>query len=192
MSDQLAFEHAESELPESEFCVWACANWKGLCASIARLLAFRARFGDLEVRKGLLQQRNPDTGSAHGFGGRLGLGGSYRQGHKVDTDTYIEVTKTSSTTSHWHPAAIDKSLKREEIDRRYIIRLRHLTPNDWTGRDAFEVICETIGEMDMVAIGRVVLTNREHIIALEPREKGLVRSCRATCTKCARRPSISM
>jgi DNA end-binding protein Ku len=28
--------------------------------------------------------------------------------------------------------------------------------------------------MDKVAIGRVVLTNREHIIALEPMEKGLV------------------
>jgi DNA end-binding protein Ku len=28
--------------------------------------------------------------------------------------------------------------------------------------------------MDMVAVGRVVLTNREHIIALEPMEKGLV------------------
>jgi DNA end-binding protein Ku len=28
--------------------------------------------------------------------------------------------------------------------------------------------------MDKVAIGRVVLTNREHIIALEPLEKGLV------------------
>ncbi|MCS3931947.1 Ku protein [Bradyrhizobium elkanii] len=28
--------------------------------------------------------------------------------------------------------------------------------------------------MDKVAIGRVVLTNREHIIALEPRDKGLI------------------
>jgi DNA end-binding protein Ku len=33
------------------------------------------------------------------------------------------------------------------------------------------VIRETIREMDKVAIGRVVLTNREHIIALEPLEK---------------------
>jgi DNA end-binding protein Ku len=33
---------------------------------------------------------------------------------------------------------------------------------------------ETIREMDKVAIGRVVLTNREHIIALEPLDKGLV------------------
>jgi DNA end-binding protein Ku len=36
------------------------------------------------------------------------------------------------------------------------------------------VIRETIREMDKVAIGRVVLTNREHIIALEPLDKGLM------------------
>jgi DNA end-binding protein Ku len=36
------------------------------------------------------------------------------------------------------------------------------------------VIRETIRDMNKVAIGRVVLTNREHIIALEPMDKGLV------------------
>jgi DNA end-binding protein Ku len=36
------------------------------------------------------------------------------------------------------------------------------------------VIRETIREMNRVAIGRVVLTSREHIIALEPLEKGLM------------------
>jgi DNA end-binding protein Ku len=36
------------------------------------------------------------------------------------------------------------------------------------------VIRETIREMNKVAIGRVVLTNREHIIALEPMDKGLM------------------
>jgi non-homologous end joining protein Ku len=41
------------------------------------------------------------------------------------------------------------------------------------GHDAFAVIRETIREMDKVAIGRVVLTNREHIIAL-PLDKGLM------------------
>ena len=39
---------------------------------------------------------------------------------------------------------------------------------------AFAVIRQTMREMNKVAIGRVVLTNREHIIALEPLEKGLV------------------
>lgn len=36
------------------------------------------------------------------------------------------------------------------------------------------LIRETIREMDKVAIGRVVLTNREHIVALEAMDKGLV------------------
>jgi non-homologous end joining protein Ku len=36
------------------------------------------------------------------------------------------------------------------------------------------VIRETIREMNKVAIGRVVLTNREHIIALEAFDKGLM------------------
>jgi DNA end-binding protein Ku len=42
------------------------------------------------------------------------------------------------------------------------------------GHDAFAVIRETIRGMDMVAIGRVVLTSREHIIALEPLSNGLM------------------
>jgi DNA end-binding protein Ku len=42
------------------------------------------------------------------------------------------------------------------------------------GHDAFAVIRETIRDMDMVAVGRVVLTSREHIIGLEPLGKGLM------------------
>src|SRR2546425_70784 len=40
--------------------------------------------------------------------------------------------------------------------------------------DALAVIRETIRSMNKVAIGRVVLTNREHIIALEPLDNGLM------------------
>jgi hypothetical protein len=42
------------------------------------------------------------------------------------------------------------------------------------GHDAYAVIRETIRSLDKVALGRVVLTNREHIIALEARDKGLM------------------
>ena len=42
--------------------------------------------------------------------------------------------------------------------------------------------------MNKVAIGRVVLTNREHIIALEPFDKGL--RCCAIHTKCGVRTNI--
>ena len=99
------------------------------------------------------------------------------KGYKVDTDTYIEVTKDeldNVALESTRTIDIDEFVKREEIDPRYIIRPYYLTPDGKIGHDAFAVIRETIRELDMVAIGRVVLTNREHIIALEPMEKGLV------------------
>lgn len=69
---------------------------------------------------------------------------------------------------------IDEFVDRSEIDPRYLIRPYYLRPDGKVGHDAFAVIRETIREMDKVAIGRLVLTNREHIIALEPLDKGLV------------------
>ena len=36
------------------------------------------------------------------------------------------------------------------------------------------MIRDTIGKLNMVALGRVVLTRREHVIALEPKGRGLL------------------
>jgi DNA end-binding protein Ku len=55
-----------------------------------------------------------------------------------------------------------------------LIRPYYLVPDGKVGHDAFAVIRETIRSMNKVAIGRVVLTNREHIISLEPLDKGLM------------------
>jgi DNA end-binding protein Ku len=63
---------------------------------------------------------------------------------------------------------------RSDIDPRYIIRPYYLRPDGKVGHDAFAVIRETIRSMDKVAIGRIVLTSREHIIALEALDKGLM------------------
>ena len=99
------------------------------------------------------------------------------KGYPVDKDAYLEVTKEeleNIALESTRTIEIDEFVKREEIDPRYIIRPYYLTPDGKVGHDAFAVIRETIRDMDMVAVGRVVLTNREHIIALEPKEKGLV------------------
>ena len=99
------------------------------------------------------------------------------KGYKVDTDTYVEVTKDeleNVALESTRTIEIDEFVKREEIDPRYIIRPYYLTPDGKIGHDAYAVIRETIRNMDMVAIGRVVLTSREHIIALEPMDNGLV------------------
>src|SRR5712671_227477 len=99
------------------------------------------------------------------------------KGFKVDTDTYVEVTKEeleNVALESTRTIEIDEFVARDEIDPRYIIRPYYLRPDGKVGHDAFAVIRETIREMNRVAIGRVVLTSREHIIALEPLEKGLM------------------
>ena len=99
------------------------------------------------------------------------------KGYKVDTDTFVEVTKEeleNVALESTRTIEIDEFVDRSEIDPRYLIRPYYLRPDGKVGHDAFAVIRETIREMDKVAIGRVVLTNREHIIALEPLDKGLM------------------
>jgi DNA end-binding protein Ku len=99
------------------------------------------------------------------------------KGYKVDTDTFIEVTKDeleNVALESTRTIEIDEFVDRSEIDPRYLIRPYYLRPDGKVGHDAFAVIRETIREMNKVAIGRVVLTNREHIIALEPLDKGLM------------------
>jgi DNA end-binding protein Ku len=99
------------------------------------------------------------------------------KGYKVDTDTFIEVTKEeleNVALESTRTIEIDEFVDRSDIDPRYLIRPYYLRPDGKVGHDAFAVIRETIREMNKVAIGRVVLTNREHIIALEPLDKGLM------------------
>ena len=50
----------------------------------------------------------------------------------------------------------------------------NIVPDGKVGHDAFAVIRETIRSLDKVALARVVLTNREHVMALEARDKGLM------------------
>jgi len=99
------------------------------------------------------------------------------KGYKVDTDTYIEVSKEELdelALESTRTIEIDEFVPRTDIDSRYVIRPYYLVPDGKVGHDAFAVIRETIRTMNKVAIGRVVLTNREHIIALEPLDNGLM------------------
>ena len=99
------------------------------------------------------------------------------KGYKIDTDTYIEVSKDELddiALESTRTIEIDEFVPRTDIDSRYVIRPYYLVPDGKVGHDAFAVIRETIRAMNKVAIGRVVLTNREHIIALEPLDNGLM------------------
>jgi DNA end-binding protein Ku len=69
---------------------------------------------------------------------------------------------------------IDEFVPKEEIDELYLNSPYYIAPDGEVGQQAFAVIREAIRKEGMVAIGKIVFTSREHIIALEARGKGLL------------------
>jgi DNA end-binding protein Ku len=154
-----------------------------LPSPFSRHLSRRALSGHVGIREGLVQSAQPEDRPRIKYAkvdadtGEEVANEDIVKGYKVDTGTFIEVTKEeleNVALESTRTIEIDEFVDRSEIDPRYLIRPYYLCPDGKVGHDAFAVIRETIGEMNKVAIGRVVLTNREHIIALEPLDKGLM------------------
>ena len=99
------------------------------------------------------------------------------KGYKVDSDRYLEVSKDeldNIALESTRTIEIDEFVPRSEIDDLYLVRPYYIVPDGKVGHDAYAVIRETIRSLDQVALGRVVLTSREHVIGLEARDKGLM------------------
>jgi DNA end-binding protein Ku len=99
------------------------------------------------------------------------------KGYQVDKDQYLEVTRDeleNIALESTRTIEIDQFVRRSEIDDLYLARPYCLVPDGKVGHDAYAVIRETIRSLDKVALARVVLTNRQHVIALEARDKGLM------------------
>jgi DNA end-binding protein Ku len=99
------------------------------------------------------------------------------KGYQIDKGQYLEVTKDeldNIALESTRTIEIDEFVPRSEIDDLYLVRPYYIVPDGKVGHDAFAVIRETIRSLDKVALARVVLTNREHVIALEARDKGLM------------------
>ncbi|MGO9170755.1 MAG: Ku protein [Rhodomicrobium sp.] len=99
------------------------------------------------------------------------------RGYEVGNREYIgvadeELEKIQIESSH--TVDIDSFVPRDEIDDRYLNAPYYITPNDKVGQEAFAVIRDAIKAKGMVALARVVLTRREHVVMLEPFGKGLL------------------
>jgi DNA end-binding protein Ku len=69
---------------------------------------------------------------------------------------------------------IESFVPKKEIDELYVNNPYYIVPDGEVSQQAFAVIREAIRKEGMVAIGKVVFTSREHMIALEPRGKGMM------------------
>ncbi len=99
------------------------------------------------------------------------------RGYKIETGQYLIVEDEELEAvqiENTRIIDIDQFVPKNEIDERYIESPYYIAPDGQVGQDAFAVIRDTLGKLNMVALGRVVLTRREHVIALEPKGRGLL------------------
>jgi DNA end-binding protein Ku len=73
-----------------------------------------------------------------------------------------------------HTVDIDSFVPLGEIDRRYLDRPYYIVPNGKVGAEAFCVIRDAMKDKGRTGLARIVIANREHIIALEPLGKGIL------------------
>jgi DNA end-binding protein Ku len=159
------------------------ANWKGylrlslvscpIALYPASSLSEKVSFNRINRKTGnRLKQQNVDSETGEVVP-REDIVRGYEVGkgqYLVVEDEELEAVQIESTRT----IDIDEFVPRKEIDDRYIDSPYYIAPDGQVGQDAFAVIRDTIGKMNMVALGRVVLTRREHVIALEPRGRGLL------------------
>ena len=99
------------------------------------------------------------------------------KGYEVGKGEYIELEPEeleAVAIESTRTIEIDEFVPKNEIDDLYLNNPYYLVPDGEVGQQAFAVIREAIRKQGMVALGRVVFTSREHVMALEPRGKGLL------------------
>jgi Ku protein len=116
-------------------------------------------------------QDGPPPPTANGGRNDRRCGGQAAKGRYVQIDeeelAAVEIESTRTVD-------IDSFVPLAEIDRRYLDRPYYIVPSGKVGAEAFCVIRDAMKDKDRAGLARIVMANREHIIALEPLGKGIL------------------
>jgi DNA end-binding protein Ku len=99
------------------------------------------------------------------------------KGYEVAKGEYIELDPEeleAVAIESKRTLEIERFVPKTDIDELYLRDPYFVVPDGDVGQQAFAVIRDAIRKEGMVALGKVVFTTREHIIALEPRDNGMV------------------
>ncbi|MCP9629900.1 Ku protein [Rhodopseudomonas palustris] len=99
------------------------------------------------------------------------------RGYEVRKGKYVEIEKEELEAvqiESTHTIDIDSFVPADEIDKRYLNHPYYIVPEGKAAIDAFAVIRDAMKDKGRVALARIVLTNREHVLAIEPLGKGLL------------------
>jgi DNA end-binding protein Ku len=99
------------------------------------------------------------------------------KGYEVAKGEYIELDPEeleAVAIESKRTLEIEEFVPKQDIDQLYLRDPYFIVPDGDVGQQAFAVIRDAIRKEGMVALGKIVFTTREHIIALEPRDNSLV------------------
>jgi DNA end-binding protein Ku len=99
------------------------------------------------------------------------------KGYEISKGEYVIVTQEeidSVKLESTKTIEIDSFVPAAEIDRLYWDNPYYLVPDGKMAAEPFAVIREAMERAEQVALGRIVMSSRERLVAIEPRDRGLV------------------
>jgi DNA end-binding protein Ku len=99
------------------------------------------------------------------------------KGYEIEKGHYVVITDPEIANVRLETTRtldIERFVDEDEIDRLYWNDPYFLVPDGDMAVEAFTVIREAMETSDKVALGRLVMHQRERLMALEPRDKGIL------------------
>jgi DNA end-binding protein Ku len=99
------------------------------------------------------------------------------KGYEIAEDKYVVVTEEEIKNVRLESTRtldIERFVEESEIDRLYWNDPYYLTPDGEMALEAFTVIREAMRRSKRIALGRLVMHQRERLMALEPRDNGIL------------------
>jgi DNA end-binding protein Ku len=101
------------------------------------------------------------------------------KGYEYDRGRYVTITDDELKELQIESSKIidlDQFVDRDGVDPVYLDAPYYVYPDGELADEAFRVIGEAMSKADKVGLGRVVLSSRERLVLVEPRDGGLVMS----------------
>ena len=99
------------------------------------------------------------------------------KGYEIEKDRYVVVTDEEIEDVRLESTRtidIDRFVDEKDIDRLYWNDPYFLVPDGKMAVEAYTVIREAMRKSGRIALGRVVMHTRERLLAIEPRDNGLI------------------
>jgi DNA end-binding protein Ku len=99
------------------------------------------------------------------------------RGYEVSKGRYVPIDEDELKAveiESTHTVDIEGFVPKADIDKRYLDKPYYITPAGKAGAEAFAVIRDAMKDKDRVALAKIVIAHREHMVALEPLGKGIL------------------